>query len=456
MENCLTGRCENLDFTSINFLYYFLPLFLIIYRIAPHKSKNAVLLIGSAVFYYLGEREFLAVLPVSIGFNYIVGRMLEKNREKTLLATAVAGNLAIMAVFKLWVGVIPLGLSFFTFQAISYLADIYEKEIVAEGNLGRFALFMGMFPKISSGPIVTYRQMESELHKREKITGEKFQKGLQWFILGLAAKVLLADRLQVLWHEVEVAGYESITWRYAWIGAVAYSLKLYFDFYGYSLMAIGLGKMLGFTLPDNFRTPYLAGSVRDFYRRWHITLGLWFRKYVYIPLGGSRRGSTRTILNLLAVWILTGLWHGFSINFILWGLFLWCLLLLERLTGRIADKMTFLRRMKVLPHMYLLFVIPISWMFFAIGDLTQLQVYLNRMFGIGEVLNGNVFDWWIAVQRHGGILAAAAVCASGLIEWIREKKEKSVIWNLLLALLFWICVWKLLRQGSNPFQYAGF
>ena len=443
------------DFVNIDFLFYFLPLYFLLYALTPRKLRNVTLLIGSMAFYYFGEREYLIVLPVSIGVHYLLGRLLEKTKGKGILEIAVVFDLAMLAIFKLGFGKIPLGLSFFTFQGISYMADIKSREISAEKNPWHLALYMGMFPKIGSGPLVSYAQIKKDLIDR-KITAEAFQKGLQYFVLGLTAKVLLADRLQIIWHEVEVAGYESITWRYAWIGAIAFSLKLYFDFYGYSLMAIGLGKMMGFSLPDNFQTPYLARSVRDFYRRWHITLGMWFRKYVYIPLGGSRRGNARTILNLLAVWFLTGLWHGFSMNFVLWGLFLWCLLVMERCMGLLTERLTFVKKLMVLPHVYLLFVIPISWMFFAITDMTQLQFYLNRMFGIGEALNVNIYDWLIALQRHGGILAAAIVCATGVAERILAKKEKSPVWNLILAGLFWLCVWKIMRQGSNPFQYVNF
>lgn len=440
-----------LDFVNIGFLLYFLPLFFIFYAITPGKWKNVTLFLGSAIFYILGEPVSLLVLPVSILLNYLFGLLLDKGGKKGILCLAIAGNLMVLAGFKLHGGAIPLGLSFYTFQAISYLADIYRGEIDSERNLGKFALYMGMFPKIGSGPIVAYGDIKDALTKRG-MTAEGFQKGMQLFILGLSAKVLLADRLQILWHDLEVAGYESVTWRYAWIGAIAFSLKLYFDFHGYSLMAIGLGRMMGFSLPDNFKTPYLSRSVREFYRRWHITLGVWFRKYVYIPLGGNRKGEGRTILNLLAVWILTGLWHGFSVNFFLWGLFLWCLIVLERW----VERLNFVKKLKVLPHLYLWFVIPISWMFFAIPDKELLQIYLNRMFGLGEVYNGNILDYWIAIQRHGGILAVSILCASGIVEKIQRKNEKAPWLNAILACLFWLCVWKIFRQGSNPFQYVNF
>lgn len=439
------------DFIQINFLLCFLPFFFLAYMLTPGKWKNVTLLLGSIIFYVFGEPEYLWVLPASITFNFLFGLLLERKKKSGILWLAIVLNAAMLAMFKMLGGKIPLGISFYTFQAIAYLVDIYRGKTMAEGSIIRFALFLGMFPKLGCGPIVTYAGIRDSLSER-KVTAERFQKGLQFFILGLSFKVLLTDRLQILWHDLEVAGYESITWRYAWIGAVAFSLKLYFDFYGYSLMAIGLGAMLGFELPENFNTPYLAGSVREFYRRWHITLGAWFRDYVYIPLGGSKAGELRTVWNLLIVWALTGIWHGMTANFWLWGLFLWCLIVLERFAG----KLSFVKKMKVLPHVYLLFVIVLSWMLFAITDLSQLWIFLNRMFGVGEPLNGNVNDWWIALGRHGGVLAAGVFCASGLLEKFLQKHEKAFWLNLILTFLFWICVWKIMRQGSNPFQYVNF
>lgn len=470
-----------MDFVSIDFILYFLPAFLLLYLLVPGRGKNAVLFVGSCIFYVQGEPFYAWLLPVSILINYVFSRRLRKSlngREekgkgaekgkgeekdkgtekgkawdggRRLLCFVVLLNLCVLGCFKFWGYGIPLGLSFYTFQVISYFVDLYRGEIPPEDSIWRFALYLGMFPKIGAGPITSYKEIGKEIKERT-ISSENVQEGLGKLILGLVFKTQLADRLGALWNDLAVAGYESITWRYAWLGAVAFSLKLYFDFQGYSLMAIGLGQMLGFHLPENFRTPYLARSVRDFYRRWHATLGLWFRKYVYFPLGGSKRGEGRTILNLLAVWLLTGIWHGNTVNFLLWGIFLWCCIVLERL----LEKIPFVKKMKVLPHLYLWFVIPISWMFFAITDVTQLQLFLCRMFGIGEAINENIMDWWVQLRRYGWILALGIFGASGLPEYACRKWKNNPIFNLVLAALFWLCVWSIMRQGSNPFQYLTF
>ena len=417
----------------------------------PQRLKNFFLLAGSALFYYFGDPEFLYVLPASIAVNYLFGLLLSKKKQKWVLWSGILLNLTALCFYKAFEQKIPLGMSFFTFQAIAYLVDVFRGECAPQKNLGRFALLLGSFIKLGSGPIVSNKDMVAELEGR-KTDGEEIRAGMQDFILGLSAKILLADRLEILWHEIQSAGYVSITWRYAWLGAIAFSLKLYFDFYGYSLMAVGLGRMMGFHLPANFEIPYLARGVRDFYRKWHITLGMWFRNYVYIPLGGNRKGEGRTVLHLAIVWILTGFWHGMSPNYLLWGLFLLYCILLERL----ADKISIFKNAKIFPRLYLWFVIPISWMMFAITDVSQLQIYLGRMFGIGDVIGGNVMDWSMALQRHGGILFVSAVMAGGFMEKTFCKRKPTLLGNILLAALFWICAWKIMRQGSNPFMYVNF
>ena len=500
-----------MEFSSLNFLLYFLPVFFLVYAITPKQLKNVTLIAGSTVFYALGAPGNTLVLPVSMFVNYWIGRGLtrsarvpsaegrtanaegrtanaegrkanaegrtanvegqapetvegalraeeqagQKNGKAggrdLLFVAAAIGNLAVLCHFKLWSGEIPLGLSFYTFQVLGYLADVHYGEIPAEKNVIKYVTYLAMFPKLISGPITPYESLKGQMDHGKVAVGA-FQDGLKTFVLGLAFKTLLADRLGILWAEVGKTGYESVTWRYAWMGAVAYSMTLYFNFYGYSLMAVGLGKMTGFDLPENFRLPYLARSVRDFYRRWHVTLGLWFRKYVYIPLGGNRGGEGRTILNLLVVWLLTGFWHGVSVNFFLWGLALWICIVAERLWGRLP----FVKKLMILPHLWLWFVIPITWMFFAITDVSDLQTYLTRMFGIGNPVNVNPSDYLIALKRHGAALVAGAVCCSGIVEAVFRKWKEKTWMNLLLAGIFWLCVWKILSAGSNPFMYLYF
>ena len=451
-----------MSFNSYSFLFLFFPVFFLVYRRIDVRLCAPLLCVGSLAFYAVGvwKVPWQLIPLVVITLLCVLGCAFFRKRSrrtKGLLALWIALTAAPLVCVKLS-GLLPgrtlplpLGLSFYTFQVISYFVDLYRGEIPPEDSIWRFALYLGMFPKIGAGPITSYKEIGKEIKERT-ISSENVQEGLGKLILGLVFKTQLADRLGALWNDLAVAGYESITWRYAWLGAVAFSLKLYFDFQGYSLMAIGLGQMLGFHLPENFRTPYLARSVRDFYRRWHATLGLWFRKYVYFPLGGSKRGEGRTILNLLAVWLLTGIWHGNTVNFLLWGIFLWCCIVLERL----LEKIPFVKKMKVLPHLYLWFVIPISWMFFAITDVTQLQLFLCRMFGIGEAINENIMDWWVQLRRYGWILALGIFGASGLPEYACRKWKNNPIFNLVLAALFWLCVWSIMRQGSNPFQYLTF
>ena len=425
-----------------------MPVFFLLYAITPKQLKNAVLLLGSFVFYSQGETRYLLVLPISIFINFWIGKHLGKKKNEIVFLLAAIGNLAVLCHFKLWTDVLPLGLSFYTFQVLAYLTDVTYGAVPAEESLSRFALYLGMFSKVGSGPITPYGTLRKSLKSREH-TAARFQEGLKIFTLGLVFKALLAERLGILWAEVGKTGYESITWRYAWLGAFAYSMMLYFDFYGYSLMAVGLGKMTGFDLPENFRLPYMARSVRDFYRRWHVTMGLWFRNYVYIPLGGNRKGEGRAILNLFVVWLLTGFWHGITLNFFLWGMFLCCCIVFERL----IERMPFIKKLKVLPHLYLCFVIPISWMLFAITDLWDVRTYLMRMFGIGNPVNVNPLDYLTCIQRHGIALIIGAICCMGLVETIFEKWKDRLLVNVVLAGLFWVCVWKIMQAGSNPFLY---
>lgn len=454
-------------FSSVEFLLYFLPVFCILYGITPGKYKNVTLLTGSLVFYGTGEPHFLVLLLCSVLVNYFIGLHLGVGRRKSrnnkneklhrkqrrLLALAIAGNVGLLVLFKTTSGKggIPLGISFYTFQILSYLIDVYQGEVERETSFLRLSTYITMFPQLVSGPIVSYGEVREALIQRKTKT-EDIQDGLRIFTLGLAGKVLLADRIGILWHEVQVTGFESISTPLAWMGAMAFSMKIYFDFYGYSLMAIGLGRMLGFELPENFRTPYMATSVRDFYRRWHITLGRWFCRYVYILMGGNRRGELQTILNLLAVWLLTAIWHGSTANFLIWGMLLWLLIVLERQMERIGVW----QKLKVLPHLYLWAVIPVTWMCFAITDVSQLQIYLGRMFGVLEEVAVRASDWQEALKNYGGLFLVCFLCCTPMVKKIYRKWKDSAVLQLLLAVLFWACVWRLMIEGDNPFLYFRF
>jgi len=328
---------------------------------------------------------------------------------------------------------------------------VYQGDIHYERSFLKFADYVAMFPKVVSGPLVRYGEIEGDLEVR-RFTAKGVQDGIKYFIVGLAFKILLADRIGLLWYEVQVTGFESISLPLSWIAAIAYSFHIYFDFCGYSLMATGLGRMLGFELPENFRTPYMAKSVRDFYRRWHITLGRWFCRYVYIPLGGSRRGELRTAFNLLIIWLMTSLWHGGTLNYFLWGMLLCFLIVIERQLGKVPA----LKQLKILPHLYLWFVIPITWMCFAITDISQLGVYLGRMFGVVGGIHVNGSDWRKALDNYGLLMALCAVCCTPVVKKVFDKVKDKLPGYVFLAVLFWVCVWRILLEGNNPFMYFRF
>lgn len=446
-------------FSSIEFLLWFLPIFLILYGVTPKPMKNLTLVCGSLIFYATGEPEYLMILMISVLVNFFVGlqvapgRRRENKHRKKILILAVAGNLFCLGFFKggLSEAGLPLGISFYTFQILSYLIDVYRGDIKRECSLIKLSAYITMFPQLISGPIVNYREVAADLNDR-RMTARGIQDGLKLFTVGLAAKVLLADRIGLLWREVQVAGFESISTPMAWLAAIAYSMKIYFDFCGYSLMAAGLGQMLGFSFPENFRLPYMAGSVREFYRRWHITLGRWFREYVYIPLGGSRKGELRTALNLLAVWVLTSLWHGSSPNFLIWGLSLWFFIVMERQFGKIRWP----KGLRIFSHLYLWAVIPVTWMCFAITDIPRLQIYLGRMFGLTEGISVRVMDWQNALGSYGPLLAVCFLSCTGAVRSLYRKYKDNLLFQLLLGALFWICVWRITVEGGNPFMYFRF
>lgn len=411
----------------------------------------------------------MALLLVSLIVNYFLGLHLGEGkkrhqdkkskfykRKRLLLAAAIVGNLSLLVFYKgadgLGMGVtLPIGISFYTFQILSYLIDVYRGEVLREYSFVRLAVYITMFPRMVSGPIVRYGEVKRSLERRT-CTAAGFQSGLKVFVVGLTAKVLLADRIGILWHDAQTIGFVSLSSGMTWLAAIAYSMQLYFDFYGYSLMAVGLGRMMGFELPENFQTPYMARTVREFYRRWHMTLGGWFRQYVYIPVGGSRKGELCTVLNLLLVWFLTALWHGFTPNFLLWGGILWACIVLERQLARTGLG----KKLKLLPHLYLWAVIPVTWMCFAIQDLDQLEICLGRMFGLVSGINVRANDWLDSIQQYGYLFAAAFIGCTPLVEKVYRKFRDTWFGEIVLVLLFWLCVWRISIEGNNPFMYLHF
>jgi len=466
-----------------------------VYGFSPGRIKNVVLLAGSLIFYAFGDPENLLLLMLSVMVNYFFGLHLERRgskkrreqlpartgtgqgqrnqsgqeskfqyRKKALerkrrmfFVIAILSNVVFLAVFKLMrPNDLPLGISFYTFQSLSYLIDVYRGDQERETSFVKYATYITMFPQLLSGPIVCYGEVREAMYSR-KFTAKGIQEGLKVFTLGMCAKVLLADTIGLLWRDVQVTGFESISTQLAWLAAIAYSMMLYFDFCGYSLMAIGLGRMLGFELPVNFHTPYLSTTVREFYRRWHMTLGRWFTKYVYISLGGNRRGEFRTICNLLAVWLLTAVWHGSTVNFLIWGMMLWLAIVLERL----LEKLGVLKLLEKGPgrlvlHLYLWVVIPITWMCFAIADVEQLQIYLGRMFGVVPGFKVSAGDWRRALGDYGPLLAAGMFACTSLVQKLFRRFKDTYVGSVILVALFWLCVWRLQRAGQNPFQYLKF
>ena len=324
-------------FSSMEFIFIFLPVFLLIYYIAPINWKNLVILIGSVIFYMWGSREnpeYILLFIMAIIMNYLLGKFIENNPQwkKAALFVALAYNLLPLILFKVAIDqiVLPIGISFFTFQNLSYVLDVYRGKVQAEKSFVKYGAYVSMFPQLIAGPIITYNEVREQLVTR-KITVTRIRNGATIFLLGLGAKVLIANRIGTLWSDIQAIGVESITTQLAWMGIISYCIQLYFDFYGYSLMAIGLGRMMGFYFPRNFDSPYLSVSMSEFFRRWHMTLGNWFKEYVYFPLGGSRCSKGRMIFNLFVVWVLTSLWHGIQWNFLLWGMGIFVLIVIEKL-----------------------------------------------------------------------------------------------------------------------------
>lgn len=469
-------------FSSLTFLFAFLPIFLILYYCSPAKYRNGLLFMGSLVFYGIGEPLYLCLIICSVLVNLGIGLLIDRSGrlsgKRLWLITGLLYNFGLLFFFKytnffleningvlklchsgtqlkLLELTLPLGISFYTFQIVSYIIDVYRGKVKADHSVISLGAYLCMFPQLIAGPIVVYSDIRRELHERT-ITIHNLDDGLKTFILGLGFKVLLANRVGTLWNEVCTIGFESISTPLAWLGSLAYSMQLYFDFCGYSLMAIGLGKMLGFTIPENFHHPYLSRSVTDFWRRWHITLGAWFREYVYIPLGGNRKGRIRTIVNLGIVWLLTGFWHGAAWNFILWGVFIFLLEILEKnLLLPVLNHKSIAAH--IFSHIYMILYILVSWTIFAISDFNQLAMYLARMFpffGIGHTLNS--YDFVKYLTDYSVLLICCILfCTAGPEKLYHRFKNK--LGGIVIALIiFWYSVYYLAIGMNNPFLYFRF
>lgn len=447
-------------FSSFEFLFRFLPVFLVIYYLIPKKWKNLVLFAASIAFYTVGEAGYVLLLLASVLVNYFFGRAMyqtpEEGREKKqlLLLLAALGYDFGMLFFYKYSGMtdkLPLGISFYTFQSAAYIIDVYRGGIPAEKSLVKFGTYLTMFPQLIAGPIINYSEVRLKMNGRT-VTLQQFEDGLKLLVIGLASKVVIADRIGMLWNNIQGIGFESISTMLAWMGAFAYSIQLYFDFLGYSLMAMGLGAMLGFEIPRNFFHPYISKSVSEFWRRWHITLGRWFRDYVYIPLGGNRKGKVRTMCNLLVVWALTALWHGASGNYLVWGASLLVLLMLEKLFF-----LPYLEKSKVVGHLYLLFVVPLTWVAFAIPDVKQIGVYFTRLFPFfGTAGAVNQQDYLRYLKDFLPLFFLGILFATPYPAAFYKLIQRKWLGNVLMIGLLGLSLYYLAISTNNPFLYFNF
>lgn len=461
-------------FSSISFLYYFLPLLLFCYFIVPNKWKNIVLLISSLFFYFYGEQLHIWVLLLSCFMNYLLGIVVEKsNHKKVILVITVAMNLGLLGYFKyvdffidnmniifqtefgLLKVVMPIGISFFTFQTLSYVVDVYRGTVKANKNFLDFATYVCLFPQLVAGPIVRYKDVAEELQSR-KHTMTDFERGIRRFVIGLAKKVLLANvigELSVILLEANEASMVGF-----WVIALSYTLQIYFDFSGYSDMAIGLGNMFGFHFLENFNYPLIAKSVTDFWRRWHISLSSWFRDYVYIPLGGNRVSNGKWIRNILVVWFLTGFWHGAAWNFIIWGIYFAILLVLEK---KIYGK--FLEKHRIFGHFYTVFLILISFVIFNVSSVNDGILFFKNMFGLGGLPFVTVETSYY-IRSYIVILVIALIASTPILTNMLHKLKQKKGLNLFLngiepfyyvALLLIVTAF-LIDSSFNPFLYFRF
>ena len=464
-------------FSSTIFLCVYLPLVLLGYYICPKKGRNLFLLIVSLVFYAWGEPKYVFLMIFSILVNYIFGRLMDKHREnkkrmKLMLVLSVVIDLGLLSVFKYTDFIItnvnaifgssfdllkialPIGISFYTFQAMSYTIDVYRDDVRVQKNLIDFGMYITMFPQLIAGPIVRYADVQDQLAERSVTTAD-FSEGVMRFVVGLGKKVLLANQMGAVWSEIYALG-GDVSALMAWTGAIAYTFQIYFDFSGYSDMAIGLGRMFGFKFPENFRYPYQSVSITDFWRRWHITLSTWFKEYLYIPLGGNRCGLARQALNLLIVWSLTGFWHGAGWNFVMWGLYYFVILFIEKLfLLKALDKLP-----KFFRHVYALLLIIIGWVIFASDDVSVLLPFLGSMFGANGAVGG--MDVYTLLTK-AALLVICCVASTELPKKLflsaagamNEKAAftlKSVLTIALLALSMIL----LIGDSYNPFLYFRF
>ena len=461
-------------FTSISFLYYFLPTIIVLYFITPKKYRNYILLIFSIIFYMYGEPKYVILMLVEILVAYFGALLIDKYKSKEIFLITIIIHIGLLCVFKytdLFIGTInsifktnisflnialPIGISFYTFQILSYVIDVYRGKVKVQKNILKLATYVSLFPQLIAGPIVRYETICDELDNRDE-TIEKFSLGIRRFIIGLAKKVLIANMLGELCTKFSLVDERSVL--FYWIFAISYMLQVYFDFSAYSDMAIGLGKMFGFTFLENFNYPFISKSITEFWRRWHISLSSWFKDYVYIPLGGSRKGTLKLVRNILIVWFLTGIWHGAAYNFILWGLFIGIFLVIEKLwLSKYISKLP-----KFLRNIYVLFIIMISFIMFNAGSINEAFFNIKGLFGLNkEVFINNYTIYYL--KSYLIVLIIAIFGATPLFKNIIEKLKKSKCLNkiinilepIFLVILLLLVTAYLIDSSYNPFLYFRF
>lgn len=467
-------------FSSITFLFLFLPIMLAVYYIAPPQWKNLLLLAGSLIFYAWGEPVYIILMILSILLNYFCGMDIENKSEneakaKRSLVFAITVNIVLLVFFKYFgflvestntlFGIsipyrelaLPIGISFYTFQEISYIIDVYRGKVKAQQSLVKYALYVSMFPQLVAGPIVCYGDIEKQLTER-KISGRKLGQGAMLFIIGLSKKAVLANTLGKIFEEISSTSASNLTVLMAWLGCITYAFQIYFDFSGYSDMAIGLGRMFGFEFKKNFDVPYISKSITEFWRRWHISLSSWFREYVYIPLGGNHVTISRNIVNLLIVWMLTGMWHGAAWNFIVWGIYYGVVLVLEKYVwGAIVDRWP-----SVLQHIYALVLVLVGWVFFFSPSLGAALRYLFAMVGGGAGFASKEVFFVILTHWLFYLLAVigSTTLGSRMLRAILNVSENHTVRIVITLVVFFgmlvISVAYLIADTYNPFLYFRF
>lgn len=464
-------------FSSTVFIFYFLPIVMLVYFVSPKRFQNYVLLIFSLLFYAWGGLSFFPLLIFSIILNYVCGIMVEKYREdaqkkKIVLIIAIVMNVLFLGVFKytnfivdninslfnLAISIptipLPIGISFYTFQAMSYVIDVYRKDGKVQKNILNLGLYISMFPQLVAGPIVRYQTVDDQINNRN-ISFEKIHNGFDRFIIGLFKKVIISNTVGELSSIVYNSSTSVMSVSFSWLGAIAYMLQIYFDFSGYSDMAIGLGKMFGFDFLENFNYPYIAKNVSDFWRRWHISLGSWFRDYIYIPLGGNRVENIKVYRNLFVVWLITGIWHGASWNFIIWGLYFGSFIMLERMgLQKILNRFP-----SYVQHIYLLLVVLIGWVIFSQPSLKDVVQYLKVMFGLTQLpfINGYTTFY---LKEYAMPLILAFIGSVPLLKILKKMKYTQYTLHLIrpfaICLAFILTIIYMVNSTFNPFIYFNF